>query len=106
MLNILLFVPLAFLCAWAALPALRRLLPAPTLIESPGGPVVFFCLAAVCLALVGVTGILKGSAYVGTVLGMSRTDASTDHVDLAVLAYVFGAFAVVWALVRRVRGKA
>jgi hypothetical protein len=105
MLNTLYFVPLAFLCAWLALPALRRLLPAPTVIESPGGPVVFFCLAAVCLALVGVTGMLKGAAYTVTVMSLSRTDASTDHVDLAVLAYGFGTFAVVWALARRMRKK-
>ena len=106
MLNILFFLPLAFMCAWAASPALRAKLPAPTLIESPGGPVVFFFIAALSLALIGITGMLKGAAYTGLVLGLNRVDASTDHVDLAVVAYLFGAFAVAWALVRRMRNKA
>lgn len=98
------FLPLAFMCAWTALPALRRLLPAPSVIDSPGGPVVFFFLAACCLALIGVTGLLKGADYTGMLMVLDRQNADSDRVDLALLAYLFGGFGVVWALLRRRRG--
>lgn len=100
-LALIYFIPLLFMCAWSAVPALRSVLPARSVVESPGGPVVFFFVAAVCLALIGMLGMMRGFDYTGGIMSLNRANADTDHVDLAVLAYLFGGFGIALALFRR-----
>jgi len=103
-LALLYFIPLLFMCAWTALPALRARLPGRSVVESPGGPVVFFFLAACSLALIGMLGLVRGFDYTVDLMLLDRAAADTSHVDLAVIAYLSGVFAVGFALFRRKQG--
>lgn len=103
-LALLYFVPLLFMCLWTALPALRARLPGRSVVESPGGPVVFFFLAACSLALIGMLGMVRGFDYTVNIMMLSRANADSDHVDLAVIAYLSGIFAIGFALFRRKQG--